>query len=64
MGTGNGYEKRRRNCGDLPFAGITLFRFNGFYLSFLKHPEDGAKLRGFFYMNNCNFILSLSFYDK
>jgi hypothetical protein len=28
----------------LPFAGITLFRFNGFYLSFLKHPEDGAKL--------------------
>jgi hypothetical protein len=29
---------------DLPFAGITLFRFYGFYLSFLKHPEDSTKL--------------------
>jgi hypothetical protein len=48
MGTGNSYEKRRRNCGDLPFAGIILFRFNGFYLSFLQHPEDGTKLRRFF----------------
>jgi hypothetical protein len=48
MGTGNSYEKRRRNCGDLPFAGIILFRFNGFYLSFLQHPEDGAKIGGFF----------------
>jgi hypothetical protein len=28
----------------LPFAGITLFRFNGFYLSFLQHPEDGTKI--------------------
>lgn len=64
MGTGNCYEKPRRNCDDLPFAGITLFRFNGFYLSFLQHPEDGAKLRRFFKMNNCNFILRVSFYDK
>jgi hypothetical protein len=48
MGTGNSYEKRRRNCGDLPFAGIILFRFNGFYLSFLQHPEDGAKIACFF----------------
>jgi hypothetical protein len=48
MGTGNSYEKRRRNRGDLPFAGIILFRFNGFYLSFLQHPEDGTKLRRFF----------------
>jgi hypothetical protein len=48
LGTGNSYEKRRRNCGDLPFAGITLFRFNGFFLSFLQHPEDGAKIGCFF----------------
>jgi hypothetical protein len=47
-GTGYSYEKRRRNCDDLPFAGITLFRFNGFYLSFLKHPEDSVKIGCFF----------------
>jgi hypothetical protein len=46
MNTGNrnnSYEKCAC-CVDLPFAGITLFRFNGFFLSFLQHPEDGAKI--------------------
>jgi hypothetical protein len=45
----------------LPFAGITLFRFNGFYLSFLQHPEDGAKINRFSGMYNCNFMLPFSF---
>jgi hypothetical protein len=31
MGTGERYE--RAGKGRLPFAGITLFRFNGYYLS-------------------------------
>jgi hypothetical protein len=39
----NSYEKCAC-CVDLPFAGITLFRFNGFFLSFLQHPEDAAKI--------------------
>jgi hypothetical protein len=63
LGTGNSYEKRRRSCGCLPFAGITLFRFNGFFLSFLQHPEDGTKLRRIFNTNNCNFKYRLSLYD-
>jgi len=46
----------------LPFAGITLFRFNGFYLSFLQHPEDGAKINTNFGISTCNFIHQLSLY--
>jgi hypothetical protein len=64
MGTGIiSYEKSRMLLY-LPFAGITLFRFNGFYLSFLKHPEDGAKLAVFFHMDNCNFISPFTLYIK
>jgi hypothetical protein len=43
LGTGNSYEKRRRNCDDLPFAGITLFRFNGFFSAFYSTPRTAQK---------------------
>jgi hypothetical protein len=47
MGTGEIANGKYRYCRNvhLPFAGITLFRFNGYYLSLLrtcerKHPEE------------------------
>jgi hypothetical protein len=39
----NSYEKWRRNCDDLPFAGITLFRFNGFFSAFYSTPRTLQK---------------------
>jgi hypothetical protein len=64
MNTGNREKAMRSAQGVLylPFAGITLFRFNGFYLSFLQHPEDKAKLIWIFQLTNCNFIYRFSFY--
>jgi hypothetical protein len=63
MGTGN-KAMRSAKWSDLPFAGITLFRFNGFYLSLLQHPEDRTKLMCIIHLSNCNFKQLLSFYLK